>query len=139
MPIILHYFSIGSLGKLNSWADVHDVVVDGALVSNTENGLRIKTWQVNFSFMYHGIRGFFSKTSFSINNPSCKVTSFILNCHPALSSCLSGRRWLCHQCNLPECVDGKCNTSYNHRSVLLRFFSALSQSGNSPFYWLKWL
>ncbi|KAI6671982.1 hypothetical protein NL676_006867 [Syzygium grande] len=40
-----HGISIGSLGKLNSWADVHDVVVDGALVSNTENGLRIKTWQ----------------------------------------------------------------------------------------------
>ncbi|KAF8011663.1 hypothetical protein BT93_J2062 [Corymbia citriodora subsp. variegata] len=40
-----HGISIGSLGKSKSWAEVHDVVVDGALVSNTENGLRIKTWQ----------------------------------------------------------------------------------------------
>ncbi|XP_007023876.2 PREDICTED: probable polygalacturonase At1g80170 isoform X1 [Theobroma cacao] len=40
-----HGISIGSLGKSNSWAQVHDVLVDGAFISNTENGVRIKTWQ----------------------------------------------------------------------------------------------
>lgn len=40
-----HGISIGSLGKSKSWAEVHDVLVNGALVSNTDNGLRIKTWQ----------------------------------------------------------------------------------------------
>ncbi|GFY96981.1 pectin lyase-like superfamily protein [Actinidia rufa] len=40
-----HGISIGSLGKSNSSAVVHDVIVDGAVLSNTANGLRIKTWQ----------------------------------------------------------------------------------------------
>ncbi|XWS20409.1 hypothetical protein CRYUN_Cryun31cG0098600 [Craigia yunnanensis] len=40
-----HGISIGSLGKSNSWAQVHNVLVDGAFISNTENGVRIKTWQ----------------------------------------------------------------------------------------------
>lgn len=38
--------SIGSLGKSNEWAAVQDVMVDGAYLSNTQNGVRIKTWQV---------------------------------------------------------------------------------------------
>lgn len=44
--------SIGSLGKWNSSVQIHDVVVDGAFVSNTENGVRIKTWQVIFLAVY---------------------------------------------------------------------------------------
>ncbi|XP_022714844.1 probable polygalacturonase At1g80170 isoform X2 [Durio zibethinus] len=40
-----HGVSIGSLGKSNSWDQVHNVLVDGAFISNTENGVRIKTWQ----------------------------------------------------------------------------------------------
>ncbi|CAN1145274.1 Probable polygalacturonase At1g80170 [Linum perenne] len=40
-----HGISIGSLGKSNSTDFVESVSVDGALLSNTKNGLRIKTWQ----------------------------------------------------------------------------------------------
>lgn len=40
------YNSIGSLGQYNSCSQVYDVMVDGAKIFNTENGLRIKTWQV---------------------------------------------------------------------------------------------
>ncbi|KAJ4951190.1 hypothetical protein NE237_028022 [Protea cynaroides] len=40
-----HGISIGSLGKSRSCDNVYDVLVDGAFISNTENGLRIKTWQ----------------------------------------------------------------------------------------------
>ncbi|XP_065866746.1 probable polygalacturonase At1g80170 isoform X2 [Euphorbia lathyris] len=40
-----HGISIGSLGKYNSSSNVRDIVVDGAFLSNTDNGLRIKTWQ----------------------------------------------------------------------------------------------
>ncbi|KAH7865946.1 hypothetical protein Vadar_013439 [Vaccinium darrowii] len=40
-----HGISIGSLGKWNSSVQIHDVIVDGAFLSNTENGARIKTWQ----------------------------------------------------------------------------------------------
>ncbi|XP_043725999.1 probable polygalacturonase At1g80170 [Telopea speciosissima] len=45
-----HGISIGSLGKSDSCDDVYDVLVDGAFISNTENGLRIKTWQGGCGF-----------------------------------------------------------------------------------------
>lgn len=45
-----HGISIGSLGKSNSWSHVHDVLVDAALLSNTDNGVRIKTWQGGSGF-----------------------------------------------------------------------------------------
>ncbi|KAL7152524.1 hypothetical protein ABFS83_04G103800 [Erythranthe nasuta] len=45
-----HGISIGSLGKSNSSAAVRDVVVDGAVLTNTENGVRIKTWQGGSGF-----------------------------------------------------------------------------------------
>ncbi|XP_062089824.1 probable polygalacturonase At1g80170 isoform X2 [Humulus lupulus] len=62
-----HGISIGSLGKSKSWSHVHDVTVDGAFLSNTENGVRIKTWQ--------GGSGFASKILFqnvlmeNVSNP----------------------------------------------------------------------
>ncbi|OMO71477.1 Glycoside hydrolase, family 28 [Corchorus olitorius] len=40
-----HGISIGGLGKRNSAAHVSKVIVDGATISETTNGLRIKTWQ----------------------------------------------------------------------------------------------
>ncbi|KAF5741726.1 polygalacturonase [Tripterygium wilfordii] len=40
-----HGISIGSLGKSNSTSCVHDVMVDQVFLSNTDNGVRIKTWQ----------------------------------------------------------------------------------------------
>ncbi|WOG98083.1 hypothetical protein DCAR_0417424 [Daucus carota subsp. sativus] len=40
-----HGISIGSLGDGNSEAHVSDVVVDGAKISGTSNGVRIKTYQ----------------------------------------------------------------------------------------------
>ncbi|KAK2974380.1 hypothetical protein RJ640_021236 [Escallonia rubra] len=46
-----HGISIGSLGKSNSLDQVHDVTVVGASLSNTENGVRIKTWQGGSGFV----------------------------------------------------------------------------------------
>ncbi|CAN8233395.1 unnamed protein product [Cochlearia groenlandica] len=40
-----HGISIGSLGKSESWEEVKDVTVDTAFISDTANGVRIKTWQ----------------------------------------------------------------------------------------------
>ncbi|XP_042054739.1 polygalacturonase-like [Salvia splendens] len=40
-----HGISIGSLGAGNSEADVSDIVINGAKLSGTTNGVRIKTWQ----------------------------------------------------------------------------------------------
>lgn len=45
--------SIGSLGDNGSEAHVSDIIVNGATLSGTTNGLRIKTWQVRtLSFCY---------------------------------------------------------------------------------------
>lgn len=40
-----HGISIGSLGAGNSEAQVSDIVINGAKLSGTTNGVRIKTWQ----------------------------------------------------------------------------------------------
>nr|XP_043624230.1 probable polygalacturonase At1g80170 [Erigeron canadensis] len=46
-----HGISIGSLGKSGTCDQVYDVSVRGAFLSNTENGLRIKTWQGGSGFV----------------------------------------------------------------------------------------
>nr|XP_018678613.1 PREDICTED: probable polygalacturonase At1g80170 isoform X3 [Musa acuminata subsp. malaccensis] len=55
-----HGISIGSLGKSNSYSQVHDVKVENSLISNTENGVRIKTWQGGSGYarkiVFRGIR-----------------------------------------------------------------------------------
>ncbi|XP_071720675.1 polygalacturonase QRT2-like isoform X2 [Rutidosis leptorrhynchoides] len=40
-----HGISIGSLGKNNSDDKVSNILVDNAIISNTTNGVRIKSWQ----------------------------------------------------------------------------------------------
>ncbi|CAJ2661351.1 probable polygalacturonase At1g80170 isoform X1 [Trifolium pratense] len=45
-----HGISIGSLGKSNAWEKIHNVKVDGAYLYNTDNGVRIKTWQGGSGF-----------------------------------------------------------------------------------------
>ncbi|KAI0522875.1 hypothetical protein KFK09_005262 [Dendrobium nobile] len=40
-----HGISIGSLGKDGSTVELENVIVDEASISNTENGVRIKSWQ----------------------------------------------------------------------------------------------
>ncbi|XP_059642752.1 probable polygalacturonase At1g80170 [Cornus florida] len=45
-----HGISIGSLGKSKSLVQVHDINVNGAYLSNTDNGVRIKTWQGGSGF-----------------------------------------------------------------------------------------
>ncbi|KAH9306095.1 hypothetical protein KI387_010499, partial [Taxus chinensis] len=40
-----HGISIGSLGKFNSSAEVSTIHIDGAKLTETQNGVRIKTWQ----------------------------------------------------------------------------------------------
>ncbi|KAL4589118.1 hypothetical protein LXL04_002020 [Taraxacum kok-saghyz] len=46
-----HGISIGSLGKSGTCDQVYDVNVEGAILSNTENGVRIKTWQGGNGFV----------------------------------------------------------------------------------------
>lgn len=45
-----HGISIGSLGKSNEFSEVHNVMVDWVYLSDTQNGLRIKTWQGGAGF-----------------------------------------------------------------------------------------
>ncbi|BFG20225.1 hypothetical protein CerSpe_064980 [Prunus speciosa] len=48
-----HGISIGSLGAGNSEAEVSDVIVSGAKMTDTTNGLRIKTWQGGSGYAYN--------------------------------------------------------------------------------------
>lgn len=45
-----HGISIGSLGEGNSEAEVSNIMVEGAYLHDTTNGLRIKTWQGGSGF-----------------------------------------------------------------------------------------
>lgn len=62
-----HGISIGSLGRSNEFSEVHHVMVDRVYLSDTQNGLRIKTWQ--------GGAGFASRITFqnvwmeNVSNP----------------------------------------------------------------------
>ncbi|XP_071689105.1 probable polygalacturonase At1g80170 [Rutidosis leptorrhynchoides] len=46
-----HGISIGSLGESGTCDQVYDISVYGAFLSNTDNGLRIKTWQGGSGFV----------------------------------------------------------------------------------------
>lgn len=73
--------SIGSLGKDNSTAIVTKVVVDTAILRETANGLRIKTWQVfklfigdiflYFSFLTHLSYGYIVNAFSHITRTHC--------------------------------------------------------------------
>ncbi|KAF1883157.1 hypothetical protein Lal_00003340 [Lupinus albus] len=62
-----HGISIGSLGKSDAWEKVENIHVYGAYLYNTDNGVRIKTWQ--------GGKGFASNITFhnvmmeNVSNP----------------------------------------------------------------------
>ncbi|KAK7261908.1 hypothetical protein RIF29_28232 [Crotalaria pallida] len=62
-----HGISIGSMGKSETWERVQDIHVNGAYLYNTDNGVRIKTWQ--------GGQGIVSKITFqnivmeNVSNP----------------------------------------------------------------------
>ncbi|KAI9110218.1 hypothetical protein K1719_018660 [Acacia pycnantha] len=62
-----HGISIGSLGKSGSWEKIQDVIVSESYLYQTDNGVRIKTWQ--------GGDGFASRITFqnivmeNVSNP----------------------------------------------------------------------
>ncbi|KAM0954558.1 putative endo-polygalacturonase [Dioscorea sansibarensis] len=43
--IYIYLYSIGSLGKQNTHACVSNITVKNAVIKNSDNGVRIKTWQ----------------------------------------------------------------------------------------------
>lgn len=50
---VVLFCSIGSLGEGNSEAQVSNVVVNRAILTETTNGVRIKTWQVSIGLCYY--------------------------------------------------------------------------------------
>lgn len=59
--------SIGSLGSGNSEAHVSDITVNGATLSRTTNGVRIKTWQVRRNMHTYVCMSLLLRRSFSIS------------------------------------------------------------------------
>ncbi|KAH7436599.1 hypothetical protein KP509_05G027300 [Ceratopteris richardii] len=79
-----HGISVGSLGKDSEEEQVSLVVVDGATLIGTTNGLRIKTWQngagLAMGFLYENVQ------MFNVSNPIIIDQSY---CDPP-SACPSG-------------------------------------------------
>ncbi|CAH2067994.1 unnamed protein product [Thlaspi arvense] len=85
-----HGISIGSIGKSKSWEEVKDVTVDTAFISDTANGVRIKTWQ--------GGSGLVSKIIFrniSMNNVSNPIIIDQYYCD-SKKPCANQVKNLCH-------------------------------------------
>ncbi|PON33138.1 hypothetical protein TorRG33x02_355550, partial [Trema orientale] len=111
-----HGISIGSLGGNNANAQVSNVVVDGANISGTTNGVRIKTWQYSAvqisNVLYNNITGtsysevaikFNCSKSFACQGISLRNVDLVREGYGAIeASCqnvgLSKRGWVSPTC-----------------------------------------
>ncbi|RLN29621.1 hypothetical protein C2845_PM05G18070 [Panicum miliaceum] len=76
-----HGISIGSLGKGNTRAEVSNITVDGAHVSGTMFGARIKTWQGGSGFV-RGVR-FLNMAMDGVRNPIVIDQNYCTTPHPS--------------------------------------------------------
>lgn len=111
--------SIGSLGKGGSWSQVSDVMVDGASLSNTKNGVRIKTWQVSMLTTLHPL-SLSLRTRIKIAFTIIKYDFFLY---------LSGRCWFRLEGYISEHDNEECEQSNNNKPILLRLSAAMSEPG----------
>ncbi|KAG8388285.1 hypothetical protein BUALT_Bualt02G0109700 [Buddleja alternifolia] len=128
-----HGISIGSLGKYNSFAAIQDVIVDGAVLFNTENGVRIKTWQ--------GGSGFARKITFqniymqNVSNPIiidqyyCDSPVTCLNQTSAVSIDSISFRGIKGTSATAEAIILSCSESHPCRRLYLENIQLISLSG----------
>ncbi|KAI3463391.1 hypothetical protein Pfo_020054 [Paulownia fortunei] len=128
-----HGISIGSLGKSNSSAAVQDVIVDGAVLFNTGNGVRIKTWQ--------GGSGFARKITFqniwmhNVSNPIiidqyyCDSPVPCLNQTSAVSIDSISFRGIKGTSATEEAIILLCSESYPCKRLYLENIQLISLSG----------
>ncbi|KAL3639708.1 hypothetical protein CASFOL_014676 [Castilleja foliolosa] len=130
-----HGISIGSLGKYKSYAAVQDVIVDGAILFDTENGVRIKTWQ--------GGSGFVRKITFqdiwmyNVSNPIiidqyyCDSPVPCLNQTSAVSIDSISFRGIKGISATEEAIEFLCSESYPCKKIYLEDIQLVSLSGFS--------
>lgn len=70
--------SIGSLGASNSEAQVSNVTVDTAQLIGTQNGARIKTWQVSWSLLFTYNSSFFPFFLYMKGKKKGEIIRFII-------------------------------------------------------------
>ncbi|CAA0824428.1 Probable polygalacturonase [Striga hermonthica] len=128
-----HGISIGSLGKNNSYASVKDVIVDGAVLFDTENGVRIKTWQ--------GGSGFVRKVTFqdiwmyNVSNPIiidqyyCDSRLPCLNQTSAVSIDSIAFRGIIGTSATEEAIEFSCSESSPCKKLYLEDIQLISLSG----------
>ncbi|KAI3455343.1 hypothetical protein Pfo_012006 [Paulownia fortunei] len=135
-----HGISIGSLGKHNSSASVQDVIVNGAFFFNTENGVRIKTWQ--------GGSGFARKITFeniwmkNVSNPIiidqyyCDSSVTCLNQTSAVSIDSISFRGIKGTSATDEAIIFTCSDSYPCKRLYLENIQLVTSTGTAKsFCW----
>ncbi|KAK4479701.1 hypothetical protein RD792_015232 [Penstemon davidsonii] len=130
--------SIGSLGKYNTYAAVQDVIVNRAYFFDTENGVRIKTWQ--------GGSGFARKITFqniwmqNVSNPIiidqyyCDSSETCLNQTSAVSIENISFRGIKGTSAKEEAMIFKCSDSYPCKRIHLEDIQLTTPSGIANSY-----
>ncbi|KAM3234651.1 putative protein DDB [Capsicum annuum] len=131
-----HGISIGSLGAGNSEAHVSDINVNGAKLSGTTNGLRIKTWQGG-SGSASNIR-FQNVVMNSVKNPiiidqnycdqdtPCKDQDSAVQVKNVIYQNIKGTS------ATNEAINFKCSKNFPCQGILLENVKLLGENGETP-------
>ncbi|PHU16890.1 Polygalacturonase [Capsicum chinense] len=131
-----HGISIGSLGAGNSEAHVSDINVNGAKLSGTTNGLRIKTWQGG-SGSASNIR-FQNVVMNSVKNPiiidqnycdqdtPCKDQDSAVEVKNVIYQNIKGTS------ATNEAINFKCSKNFPCQGILLENVKLLGENGETP-------
>lgn len=117
--------SIGSLGMNGAYDTVEEIHVQDCSFTGTQNGIRIKTWQV-WGFSPKPFIRLFSWINSRVHiSIFCLFNLFFYNC--------SGRVWICQEDLIPGHYTQCSRKPYHHRPILLSSASLPKQSKNIKF------
>ncbi|XP_059309871.1 polygalacturonase-like [Lycium ferocissimum] len=131
-----HGISIGSLGAGNSEAHVSDITVDGAKLSGTTNGLRIKTWQggsgsasnINFqNVVMNGVKNpIIIDQSYCDQDSPCKEQSSAVQVKNVIYQNIKGTS------ATNEAINFNCSKNFPCQGILLENVKLLGENGETP-------
>ncbi|KAL1564974.1 galacturonan 1,4-alpha-galacturonidase [Salvia divinorum] len=135
-----HGISIGSLGKSKSSAKVHDIVVDGVTLFDTENGVRVKTWQGGSGYarkiVFRNIKMHNVSNPIIIDQYYCDSTSPCANQTSAVSIDSISFRNIKGTSATEEAITLSCSDSHPCKRLYLEDIELVSLSGTTKsFCW----
>ncbi|KAG6422213.1 hypothetical protein SASPL_118778 [Salvia splendens] len=135
-----HGISIGSLGKSKSSATVHVIVVDGVTMFDTENRVRIKTWQGGSGYarkiIFQNIKMRNVSNPIIIDQYYCDSPSPCANQTSAVSIDSISFRNIKGTSATEEAITLSCRYSHPCKKLYLEDIELVSLSGPAKsFYW----